>query len=137
MLKLDNAGIGTGFAFPFADDRGAGADGIAMKDRLGEINVGHAEVGDGGAQGGIAHRHANQQPQGKDAVYQPFPEFGVFGELRIQMEGLGVHGKGRKKGVVHFSDGSARLMLELLPLEKILEKKTGQLKILLMGNYFD
>src|ERR1700731_482497 len=52
VVKLDDAGAGTRFRFPLADDFGGAMHGVVLEQRGGEFDLGHAEIGDR-----RAHRH--------------------------------------------------------------------------------
>src|SRR4029077_17385882 len=49
VVKLDDAGAGTRFRFALADDLGRAMHGIVLEQRVGEFDLGHAEIGDGRA----------------------------------------------------------------------------------------
>src|SRR5580704_3007758 len=47
VMKLDDAGAGTRFRFALADDLGGAMHGVVLEQRVGEFDIGHAEIGDG------------------------------------------------------------------------------------------
>src|SRR5215472_5579862 len=57
MLKDHDAGIGSRLAGAHLEHRALRAQGITDEDRVGEAHVGHAEIRDCGAQGGVADRN--------------------------------------------------------------------------------
>src|SRR3954453_19745540 len=54
MLEFDNPGIRTRPAAPQRHHRGTHPDRVAVEYRLRETHIGHAEIGDRGAQGRVA-----------------------------------------------------------------------------------
>src|SRR4029077_19921397 len=59
VCEFDDAGGGPRLAFAQAYDLGLYPKRVAVKDRLGETDVGHAEVGDGRAERGVVHPDAD------------------------------------------------------------------------------
>ncbi len=86
-----------------------------MEQRLGKTHIAHAEVGNGGAQRGVVHRHANHQPQREQAVDQRFAELGFGRKLVIDVQRLHVQREAGEHHVVRLGDGAAPGVLEHLP----------------------
>src|SRR5256714_10973278 len=121
MLELDDAGIRTRFAAPRRDHRRARPDRVAVKHRLREAHIAHAEIGDGRAQCRVADRHADDETQGEDAVDERPAEFGRAREFSVEMQRLRVHRQCREQHIVHLGDSARHRMLEHLPLGELLE----------------
>src|SRR5205085_2155675 len=121
MLELDDAGIRTRFAAPRRDHRRARPDRVAVKHRLWEAHIAHAEIGDGRAQCRVADSHADDETQGEDAVDERPAEFGRAREFSVEMQGLRVHRQCREQHIVHLGDSARHRMLEHLPLGELLE----------------
>ncbi|MCY1555656.1 hypothetical protein D9M68_923350 [compost metagenome] len=97
-----------------------------MEQRLGKTHLVPAEVGDGGAQGGVAHRDTDHQPQGEGAVDQALTVLGVLTAiLLVQVQLRRVMGDCAEPDVVAFGDGAADGVLEHLPHLQFVEIKTG------------
>ena len=100
---------------------GAGAQGVAVEDRLGKADLAHPEIGDRGTERRLADADADHQAEGEEAVDQALAELGLLGELLVEMQRLGVHRQGAEQHIVHLGDGAADRVLEDLPLFKLLE----------------
>ena len=85
---------------------------VAVEHRLGEAHVGHAEIGDGGAERRVVHRDADHQAEREQAVDDALAELGLGGELLVEVQGLHVHGQRAEQHVVHFSDRARPGMVE-------------------------
>ena len=62
MMEVDDTGIGPRAAIALADHLRLHANGVAVKYRLAELNVRHAEVGDRGAERRVGDGDADHQP---------------------------------------------------------------------------
>src|SRR3954451_7367210 len=95
------------------DDLGVRLERIAVKHRFWKFDVGHAEVADCGAERRIVDAHADHDAERIKAVEQPLAEFGIFGEMGIDMQRLRVHGQQAEHGVVHLGHGPGEFMVKL------------------------
>ena len=98
---------------------------VAVEYRLRKAHVGHAEIGDRGAQRRVADADADHQAQGEDAVDQRPAELGRFGELGVEMQRLRVHRHRREQHVVRLGDGAGHRVLEHLAFGELLEIEPG------------
>jgi hypothetical protein len=96
-----------------------------VKHRLREFHLVEAKIGNRRPQGRIADRESYGNPQGEQTVHQSLAEFRLLGKPLIQMQRLGIHGKGGKEHIVHFGDCSSRLMFEDLSDGKFLKVLPG------------
>src|SRR5271155_6000023 len=90
-----------------------------------EARVGHAQVGDGGAEGGISDRYTDHQAEREDAVDDALAELGALGEFGVEMERLWVVCECAKDQVVSFRDRARDWVLEHLAGFEFLEIKSG------------
>src|SRR5262245_45900008 len=63
MVKLDDAGAGARFRFALGDHFGRGMHGVAFKQWMRKLDLGHAEICDRGADREVGHRHPDHQPE--------------------------------------------------------------------------
>src|SRR4051812_1974683 len=81
VFELHDALRGPRLADALGYDFGVRLQGVAVKHRLREFDVGHAEVADGGAERGIVDSHAYHDTERVEAVEQPLAEFGGCREM--------------------------------------------------------
>ena len=91
VLELNDPLRWTRFAGAFGNDPGMSFQGIAMEYRLRKLDIGHAEIADGGSKRGVVHAHADHDPERVEAVEEPLAELGCFGEMSIKVQRLRVH----------------------------------------------
>src|ERR1700710_2661681 len=101
VLELDDALRRPRLAGAFRNDLGMRLQRIAMKYRFWELDIGHAEIADGGAQRRVIDAHANHDAERIKAVEQPLAEFGAFGEMRVDVQRLRIHRQKAEHGIVH------------------------------------
>ena len=92
-----------------------------MEHRLGKAHLGHAEVGDGRAQGGVVDGDADHQAEREQAVDDALAELGLAGELVVQMQRLDVQGQRAEQHVVHLGHGARPGVFEGLAYVEFLE----------------
>ena len=85
---------------------------IAMEDGLGKLHLGHAEVADGGAERGVADRHADHQPEREQAVDQRLAPLGLGGEMVVDVQRLGIERQAGEQHVVHLGHCAPDRMLQ-------------------------
>src|SRR5215208_4302623 len=85
VLELDDALHWPRFAGALRDDLGVRFQGIAVKHRLRELDVGHAEIADGRSKRRVVYAHADHDGQSAKTIKQPLPEFGIFREMTVKM----------------------------------------------------
>jgi hypothetical protein len=61
---------------------------VAVEYRLWEFDVSHPQITDRGAQASYQDAHPDHDAERIEAAEQPLAEFGIFGEMRIDMQGL-------------------------------------------------
>src|SRR6267142_4049148 len=113
VLELDDTLVRPRLALALGDDLGVRLERIAVKYRFWKLDVGHAEVADRGAERRIVDAHADHDAERIEAVEQPLAEFGIFGEMRIYMQRLRVHGQQAEHRVVHLGHGPGEFMMKL------------------------
>jgi hypothetical protein len=90
VLKYDDAGVGTRFAFPHLCDLRLRTRRIADKHRARKPCVGHPKIRHGSSQSGISYRQTDHKAKCEDAVDQPLTELRVFCKFGIEMKRLGL-----------------------------------------------
>ena len=101
-----------GAAFAFVQDSAFGVEGIAGKKRVGMADLFVAEIGDDGSGGQVVHGNAHDKPQGEQSIHEWTLEFGVGGEIRIDMQRLVVHGEAAEEDIIHFREGATEFMVD-------------------------
>src|SRR4030095_7805258 len=122
MGEHDDAGVGTRFAFAHFDDFALDMNRIAVKHRLGKAHLVPAQIGDRGAQGGVADGEAHDQAQRERAVDDALLELGVLAAvLLVQMQRRGIHRQRAEEYVVGLGDRPANGVRETVPYGQLLE----------------
>src|SRR5262245_37598425 len=111
-------------ALALGDDLGVRSQRIAVKYGLGELDLGHAEIADGGAERGVVDAHADHDAERVEAVEQALAELGFFREMRVDVQRLRIHGQQAEHGVVHLGHGAGEFVVEFLPDHELLEIKS-------------
>ena len=130
MQKRDDAGIGPGFAGANVLYRGAAVDRVAVKNRMREAHVAHAQVGDCCAKGGVLHRQADHQAERENAVDQGAAELGGLAVFGVDVQRSRVAGGVAEPHVVALRDGAPDFVVERLPDAKLFIPKSGHQGIL-------
>src|SRR5665213_2685618 len=65
VMEFDDAGAGARFRRALAHNQRRAVHGIALEQRIGKFHVGHAEIGDGGADRHVGDLNADHQPERK------------------------------------------------------------------------
>src|SRR4051812_46982316 len=86
---------------------------VAVKHRLGKLDVGHTEVADGRSQRRIVYAHPDHDGQSVKTIKQPLAEFGILRKMSVKVQWLWVHGQEAEHRVVHLGDGPAEFMMKL------------------------
>ena len=96
-------------------DLGGEAQRVAVEDGVRELDVGHAEIGDQRADGGVADRYADHQAEGEQRVDQRLAPFALGGEVVIDVQRLRVVGETGEQRVVHLGDRAPQRVLDDAP----------------------
>ena len=121
-MKLDDAGARPRFRFALADYLGRAMHGVAFEQRVREFDVGHAQIGDGGADRHVGNLDADHQPQREQRVDQRLPPFGLLlAKLPVDVQRLRIEGHVGKQHVVHLRDGAGIAVLDDFAGDEILE----------------
>src|ERR1700686_258510 len=87
VMKLDDAGAGARFRFALADDLGGAMHGIVLEQRVGEFDLGHAEIGDGRADRHVGNLDADHQTEREQRIHQRLTPFGLrLAELPVDVQ---------------------------------------------------
>src|SRR5579864_5504407 len=122
VVKLDDAGAGAGFGFALADDLGRAMHGVVLEQRVGEFDLGHAEIGDRRADRHVGDLDADHQPEREQRVHQRLAPFGLLlAELPVDMQRLRIERHVGEQHVVHLGDGARIAVLDGLAGDEILE----------------
>ena len=126
MREDDDALTGPGLALAHLQHFRFDPHGVAVEQRLGKAHLVPAEVGDGGAQHGVADRDAHHQGQREAAIDQALAELGLAAAvLLIEMQVGGVVRHGAEPDVVGFADRAADRVLEELTDMELIVIQTG------------
>src|SRR6185295_102788 len=90
VQELDDARVGPRLGFPFAHHLRREVERIAVEHRLGELDIGHAEVAHRGADGGIADRDADHDAQREERVHQRLAPLALGSKVVIDVQRLRV-----------------------------------------------
>src|SRR5688572_4206704 len=82
VLKFHDALVWPRLALSLRNDLGVRLERIAVKHRLREFDVSHAQIADRRAQRRIVDTHPDHDAERIKAVEQPLAELGVFGKMR-------------------------------------------------------
>lgn len=102
---------------------------VAVKHRLGEDDVGHAEIGDRGAERRLVHRNADHQSEREKRIDDALAELGLLPILFVEMQRRGIVGQRREKNIVRLRHGAADRMLELLSDMELFEIESGHRRL--------
>src|SRR5271170_7552951 len=128
MMKLDDAGARPRFRLAFADHLCAAMDGVALEQRVGKFDVGHAQIGDGGPDRRVGDLDAGHQAQREQRVHQRLAPFGLLlAEVPVDMERLRIERHVGEQHVVHLGHGARIAVLGDLAGDEILEIKAAPL----------
>src|SRR6266852_3621879 len=122
VIELDDAGSGPGVRFPLAQHFGGAMDGVALEQRMRELDLGHAQIGDRGPHREVVDRDADHQPEREQRVHQRLAPFGLLlAEMPVDVQRLRVERHVGEQHVVRLRHRAGEAMLEGLAERKILE----------------
>jgi hypothetical protein len=127
MLEGDDPGLGTGIAVLQSDHLGLGAKRVANENGLGHAYLVVAEIGDEGAERGVADRKAYHQRECEGAVDDDTAEFGPRRIFGVQVERLRVMGQRRNQKIVGLGHGAVRLVPDPIADRPFVEITAGHL----------
>src|SRR5262249_47702835 len=117
VVELDDAGARTRVRFALADDFGGAMDGIAFEQRVGELHLCHAEIGDGGADGEVVDHDPDHQAEREQRVHQRLAPFGLLlAEMPVDVQRLRI-----EQHVVHLRHRARERVLVEVPDHEIVE----------------
>lgn len=86
----DNALGGAGFTGASARDFCGYVDGVAVKNRVREFGVAHAEIANRCSERGVTYGYPDHQAERKNRIDQWLAELCIFGEFMVDVQGLRV-----------------------------------------------
>src|ERR1019366_3577643 len=102
VMEFDDAGARARFRRPLAHDLRAAVDGIALEQRIGKFHVGHAEIGDGGADRHVGNLDADHQPKREQRIHQRLAPLGFgLAEVAVDVQRLRVERHVGEQHIVH------------------------------------
>ena len=118
-MKIDDAGARARFRFPFADDLRRAVNGVAFEQWVREFDVGHAEIGDGGAHRHVRHLNADHESEREQRVHQGLPPVGLgLAEMTVDVQRLRIERHVGEQHVVHLRHGArVSVLIGLADLE--------------------
>ena len=128
MMEFDDAGAGARFRLAFADHFGGAVDGVALEQRVGEFDVGHAEIGDRRSNRHVRDLNADHQTQSEQRIHQRLAPFGLLlAELPVDMQRLRVQRHVGEQHVVHLRDSARIAVLDQFAGNETFEVKPAAL----------
>ena len=122
VVELDDAGARPRLQLALADHLGRAMHGVALEQRVGEFHVGHAEVGDGGADCHVGHLDADHQAEREQRVHQRLAPLGLLlAEVPVDVQRLRVERHVGEQHVVHLRHRAAVAVLGERADREILE----------------
>ena len=119
VLKCHYAVMGSFLAVTQFKHLGFDMNRVAVEQRLGKTHLVPAQIGHGGAQGGVSHGHADDQPQREHTVDDALAKFRmVLTIVFVQMKCGGIVGECRKQHVIHLGHGAPYGVLKHLTDKK-------------------
>jgi hypothetical protein len=126
--KFDNAGIGARFRYTLAQNCGRNMQSVAFEQRCRKFHLGHAEIGDRGAECEIVDGNPDHQSEGEEGIHERLPPFGFARAIMgIDMERLRIERHIGKQHIVHLRDGSRQAVLDQGADDEILVKNAAAL----------
>ena len=128
VMEFNDAGVRPRLRLALADDGRRAVDGVALEQRIAELDVGHSEIGDGRADRHVGHLDADHQAEREQRVHQRLAPFGLgLAEMSVDMQRLRIERHVGKQHVVHLRDGTGVTVLVKLADLHILEIKAAAL----------
>ncbi len=122
VMEFDDAGAGPRLRFALADDFGGAMHGVALEQRMRKFDVGHAEIGDRGADRHVGDLNADHEAEREQRVHQRLAPFGLLlAEVPVDMQRLRVERHVGEQHVVHLGDGAGVAVLDEFAGDEILE----------------
>ncbi len=92
---------------------------VALEQRIGEAHVGHAEIGDGGADGHVGDLDADHQAEREQRVHQRLAPLGLgLAEVAVDVQRLRIERHVGEQHVVHLRHRArVAVLVELADLE--------------------
>src|ERR1700724_3421275 len=107
VVELEDAGARSRVRFALADDLGGAMDGVAFEQRVGKLHLGHAEIGDSGADREVVDHDPDHQAEREQRVHQRLAPFGLLlAEMPVDVQRLRVERHIGEQHVVHLGDGA-------------------------------
>src|SRR6516162_1165847 len=128
MMKFDDPGAGERFRFALADYFRRAMYRVAFEQRMREFDVGHAEIGDRGANCHIRDLDTDHQAEREQRIHQWLAPLGLLlAKMSVDVQWLRVKGHVGEQHVVHLRDGPRIAMLDCFAGDEILEIETAAL----------
>src|ERR1035437_182261 len=119
VMEFDDTGARARLRRPLAHDHRRAIDGVALEQRIGEFYVGHAEIGDRGADRHVGDLDAAHQAEREQRVHQRLAPLGLgLAEMPVDVQWLRVERHVGEQHVVHLGDGApVAVLVQLADLE--------------------
>src|SRR6516164_5421629 len=101
-------------------------NGVTLEQRVGKFDIGHAEIGDGGADRHVRYLDADHEAEREQRVHQRLSPVGFgLAEMTVDVQRLRIERHVGEQHVVHLRHGARVSMLVCLADVEILEKETA------------
>ena len=121
-MELDDAGARPRGRFALADDLGGDVHGVTLEQGVREFHLGHAEIGDGCADGEVVDHDADHQSEREQRVHQRLAPLGLLlAKVAVDVERLRVERHVGEQHVVHLRDRARERVLVQMPNHEVVE----------------
>src|SRR5262245_4684992 len=125
MVEVQDAGARPRFRLALVEDLGRAMHGVALEQRMRELHLLHAEIGDGGADCEVGDGNSDHQPEREQRIHQGLSPLGLLlAEVAVDVQGLRVERHVGEQHIVHLRHGPAQRVLVNVPHREIVEVET-------------
>ena len=136
VVEFDDPGAGARLRLSLAHHLRRAVDGVAFKERIGKLHIGHAEIGDRSTDRHIRDLDADHETEGEQGIHERLAPFGFgFAEVPVDMERLRIERHVREQHVVHLCDRARVAVLVGLADLEVLEIEAAALMTLDRSNH--
>src|SRR6185503_17503154 len=136
VVEFDDPRAGPRLRLALAHHLRRAVDGIAFKERIGKLHIGHAEIGDRGTDSHIRDLDTDHETKREQGIHERLAPFGFgFAEVPIDVQRLWIERHVREQHIVHLRDRARVAVLVGLADFEVLEIETAALMTLDRSNH--